>query len=255
MFLLFFAISGFPANAQDSELFERKEYIIASDTLRYRILYPHNFSEKKEYPLVIVLHGAGERGRDNEAQLLHGSSLFINDSIRKDFPAVVIFPQVEPGDYWAQVDVERDSIPYKFNFNYDAAPTKAMRLLMSFSEELAAEKYIDTSRIYVGGLSMGGMGTFEIIYRKPEFFVAAFAICGGANPAVVQSYPEGFNIWIFHGEKDEVVPAEFSKMMAREINSSGGNAKLSLYPDKSHNSWESAFSEPHLLPWLFSHFK
>lgn len=241
--------------AQDRELFERREYISENDTLRYRILFPEDFSENKKYPLLFVLHGAGERGRDNDAQLTHGSDLFLKAEMRKVFPAIVIFPQVESGDYWAKVEVNRDSIPLQFEFKNQEEPTKAMRLLMDFSEEIAAKKFTDTNRVYVGGLSMGGMGTYEILYRKPEFFAAAFAICGGADPAIVDKYRKGLNIWIFHGEKDDVVPPEFSKTMARVINSKGGNAKLSLYPEDNHNSWDTAFAEPYLLPWLFSHKK
>ena len=252
LLILTFLTFQFSAEAQDRELFERREFTSEGDTLRYRILYPEGFSEAGKYPLIFVLHGAGERGRDNEAQLIHGSDLFLQDSIRKEFPAIVVFPQVEPEDYWAQVEVERDSFPLQFNFKNTGTPTKAMGLLMKLSEELAGKSSTDKSRIYVGGLSMGGMGTYEIIYRKPEFFAAAFAICGGADPAIVEKYPKGFPIWIFHGEKDNVVPPEFSKTMAREINSHGGNAKLSLYPNDNHNSWDSAFSEPYLLPWLFS---
>lgn len=245
----------FSAEAQDRELFERREFISEADTLRYRILYPDGFSESKEYPLIFVLHGAGERGRDNEAQLVHGSDLFLKDTIRKNFPAIVVFPQVETEDYWAQVEVQRDTFPLQFNFQNSGEPTKSMRLLMELSDELVQKNYVNKNRIYVGGLSMGGMGTYEIIYRKPEFFAAAFAICGGADPAIVEEYPVGFPIWIFHGEKDDVVPPALSKTMAREINTHGGDAKLSLYPNDNHNSWDSAFSEPYLLPWLFSNQK
>lgn len=239
-------------NAQQFELFERKEFIVENDTLRYRILYPLDFSEGKEYPLLFVLHGAGERGRDNESHLIHGAKLFLDPGVREKFPAIVIFPQVETDDYWAKVEIDRDSTAYTFNFKNTTAPTKAMRLLMDFSEEMAAKDFVEESRIYVGGLSMGGMGTYEILYRKPRFFAAAFAICGGADPSIVQEYPSGFNIWIFHGQQDKVVPPQFSINMARAINHHGGNAKLSLYPEDSHNSWDSAFSEPYLLPWLFS---
>lgn len=255
LILIAFLTFQFSMEAQERELFERKEFISESDTLRYRILYPEGFSEGEKYPLLFFLHGAGERGKDNEAQLVHGSNLFLKAEVRKDFPAIVVFPQVETGDYWAKVQVHRDSTPLQFNFKNTEEPTKAMRLLMSFSEKISSENFIDSNRIYVGGLSMGGMGTYEILYRKPQFFAAAFAICGGADPAIVKEYPEDLNIWIFHGEKDDVVPPELSKIMAREINSHGGNAKLSLYPEDNHNSWDTAFAEPYLLPWLFSHKK
>ena len=241
--------------AQDFEEYKKEQFIQKGDTLNYRILFPKDFSEEKEYPLVLFLHGAGERGSDNESQLTHGSDLFLKKAIREDFPAVVIFPQAPKDDYWAKVDVNRNVKPFEFDFKNEEEPTKALHLTMALLSSVASEDYINQDRIYVGGLSMGGFGTFEILSRMPETFAAAFAICGGADPAIVKKYPLGFNIWIFHGEKDDIVPPEFSKMMSRLINSEGGNAKLSLYPNDNHNSWDSAFSEPYLLPWLFSHQK
>ncbi len=255
LLILSFLTLQLSAQAQDRELFERREFTSEGDTLRYRILYPEGFSEAKEYPLIVFLHGAGERGSDNEAQLTHGSDLFLKPDIRKDFPAVVIFPQAPKDDYWAKVEVDRNKTPFEFNFKNEEEPTKALHLVMALLNSFASEDYINKNRIYVGGLSMGGMGTYEILSRMPETFAAAFAICGGADPAIAENYPEGFPIWIFHGEKDDVVPPAWSKTMAREINSHGGNAKLSLYPNDNHNSWDSAFSEPYLLPWLFSNQK
>jgi predicted peptidase len=255
LLILSFLTLQLSAQAQDRELFERREFTSEGDTLRYRVLYPEGFSEAKEYPLIIVLHGAGERGSDNEAQLTHGSDLFLKPEIRKDFPAVVIFPQAPKDDYWAKVEVDRNKTPFEFNFKNEEEPTKALHLVMALLNSFASEDYINKNRIYVGGLSMGGMGTYEILSRMPETFAAAFAICGGADPAIAANYPQGFPIWIFHGEKDDVVPPAWSKTMAREINTHGGNAKLSLYPNDNHNSWDSAFSEPYLLPWLFSNQK
>lgn len=241
------------SNGQELEKYESGNFISEKDTLNYRILYPENFSEKKKYPLLLFLHGAGERGNDNSAQLRNGGDLFLKDEIRKNFPAIVIFPQCPRDDYWAKVEVNRDTIPFQFDFKNQEAPTKALDLVMQMMDVMVEKKFVDQQRVYVGGLSMGGMGTFEIIYKKPEMFASAFAICGGANPEIAKDYPENFDIWIFHGEKDDIVLPRFSKSMAREINHVGGNAKLSLYPDDNHNSWDSAFSEPHLLPWLFSH--
>ncbi|MFV8226136.1 prolyl oligopeptidase family serine peptidase [Christiangramia aquimixticola] len=246
---------SFSVVAQSRDQFEKAQFYTETDTLNYRILYPEDFSEEKKYPLVLVLHGAGERGDNNESQLVHGSDLFLKDENRKNFPAVVVFPQAPQRDYWAKVEVKRDSMPYQFEFKNEEAPTKSLRLVMHLMDSLVSEKYINNHQVYVGGLSMGGMGTYEIIYKKPEMFAAAFAICGGANPEIASVYPEGFPIWIFHGEKDDIVPAALSKEMARAINHYGGNAKLSLYPDDNHNSWDSAFAEPYFLTWLFSQEK
>lgn len=251
VFLLVLFIAPLSAEAQEKEAFKKDHFIKEGDTLKYRILYPKNFSEEKEYPVVLFLHGAGERGNDNEAQLTHGSKLFLDK--QEEFPAIVIFPQAPKEDYWAKVEVNRDTVPFQFDFMNEKPATKSLQLVMDLMEEITSEDYVNKDRIYVGGLSMGGMGTFEFIYKKPEMFAAAFAICGGANPEIAQDYRKGFNIWLFHGEKDDVVPPDNSKKMARMINHYGGNAKLSLYPDDNHNSWDSAFAEPHLLPWLFSH--
>ena len=236
--------------AQQQIGFEKQYYIKNADTLNYRILYPKDFSKEKKYPVVLFLHGAGERGDDNQSQLTHGSELFLKH--QEDFPAIVIFPQAPKSDYWAKVDVNRETVPFQFNFKNDEPSTKSLQLVMQFMDDLMLKTYVNTTQVYVGGLSMGGMGTFEIIYKRPQMFAAAFAICGGANPEIAKSYPKGFNIWIFHGQKDQVVPASYSEEMALSINHNGGNAKLSLYPKDNHNSWDSAFSEPYLLPWLFS---
>ena len=250
---LFLTFSG--VWAQNREAFQKEHFIAEGDTLNYRILYPKDFQEDVKYPVLLVLHGAGERGDNNESQLVHGGDLFLQDSVRNNFPAIVIFPQAPKDDYWAKVEVRRDTIPFQFNFMNKQESTRSLQLVMKLMDSITAEDYADNNRIYVGGLSMGGMGTYEIIYKKPEMFAAAFAICGGANPEIAQDYPKNFNIWIFHGEKDDVVLPRFSKDMARAINHYGGNAKVSLYPDDNHNSWDSAFSEPNLLNWLFQNSK
>ncbi len=245
----------FSAGAQSREEFRPEKFVQNNDTLNYRILYPKDFDKGRQYPLVLFLHGAGERGHDNEAQLTHGSDLFLQEEVREKFPAIVIFPQAPQEDYWARVEINREVKPFEFDFMKEEGPTTSLQLVMALLNSVSAEKFVDNNRIYVGGLSMGGMGTYELIYHKPEMFAAAFAICGGADPAITEDFPEGLNIWIFHGEKDDIVPPSLSKEMARMINHYGGNAKLSLYPNDNHNSWDSALAEPYLLPWLFSHIR
>lgn len=253
--LLLMLVSSVDATAQTKEDFKREHFISENDTLNYRILFPKNFSEDEKYPVVLVLHGAGERGDNNESQLVHGSEVFLNEQNREDFPAVVIFPQAPKDDYWAKVEVKRDTMPFQFDFNNKEEPTKSLGLVMKLMDSITSRDFVNKDKVYVGGLSMGGMGTYEILYKKPEMFAAAFAICGGADTEIAKDYQKGLNIWIFHGEKDDIVPPRFSKAMAREINHHGGNAKLSLYPDDNHNSWDSAFSEPYLLEWLFKQSK
>lgn len=253
MILMILLMIPFAASAQDVKFdeFKKENFVRKGDTLPFRILYPENFRKSKKYPVVLFLHGAGERGNDNKAQLLHGGDLFLKN--REKFPAIVIFPQVPKDDYWSNVEVNRETRPFEFHYKNGGKPTRSMELVMELMDSVTKQKFVDKSRVYVGGLSMGGMGTFEILGRKPKMFAAAIAICGGADPEIAKKYKEDLDIWIFAGEKDDIVPPEFSKTMARVINHLGGNARLSLYPEDNHNSWDSAFAEPELLPWLFKH--
>jgi predicted peptidase len=244
------------ASAQKDSLYEKHWITEKNDTLPYRIFKPDNYNPSKKYPLILFLHGAGERGNDNEAQLVHGSSLFLQDSIREQFPAFVVFPQCQAASYWSNVNITTDSVSKKrtFEFHTGGEPTIAMQMLEKLIVQLKKDYSIDKKRMYVGGLSMGGMGTFELVRRNPSLFAAAFPICGGAHPATAPLLLKT-NWWIFHGLKDDVVDPEFSKKMADAIERRGGQMRLSLFPNANHNSWDSAFAEKGLLPWLFSNHK
>ncbi|WP_417875783.1 prolyl oligopeptidase family serine peptidase [Winogradskyella sediminis] len=237
------------------ELFSYEHHIVNGDTLKYRMLLPKNFDESKSYPVVLMLHGAGERGNDNKKQLVHGSRLFLNDTIRERFPAIVIFPQCPKNDYWSKLEADRSTKPITFNYKYKDAPTTAMALVMDVMEDMVAQPYVKSDQVYVMGLSMGGMGTFEIIYRKPKMFAAAIPICGGGDPESVVAYVKTTPLWILHGAKDDVVDPKLSLKMATAIISAGGYPKLTLYDFANHNSWDPAFAEPELLTWLFSKIK
>lgn len=241
--------------AQDITLFQKEVFIQDKDSLKYRVLYPENFQRDSIYPLVLFLHGAGERGNDNEKQLTHGSSLFLNGTSRKNFPAVVIFPQCTPEDYWANVSVGRTTFPLGLDFHYEKGPTKAMELVMQLLEHTLREAYINKSQVYVVGLSMGGMGTYELLFRKSELFAAAIPICGGGEPKSVSKYATNVPIWAFHGAQDNVVDPQRSIEMISSILSVGGVPKFTLFEDANHNSWDQAFNDPNFLPWLFSHQK
>lgn len=233
--------------------YTKEVYIEGSDTLLYRLLLPENFDPAKKYPVLFFLHGAGERGNNNESQLVHGSKLFQSERMRKDFPAIVVFPQCPPKDFWSNVKF-RDSGD-RFDFQTDGDPGKAMKLLTGLVENFRGLKYAAKDQFYVGGLSMGGMGTLELLRRKPKVFAAAFSICGGDNIENAKKYKK-VPLWFFHGEKDNVVPVEKSKVVVAELQRlKAKDVKLTLYPEANHNSWDAAFSDQGLLPWLFSHRK
>jgi predicted peptidase len=249
---------AFPAFAQTPDLtkFDRGSFINKKDTLPYRILFPQNFDPRKKYPLLLVLHGAGERGNNNEAQLVYGPKLFLNDTIRAKYPAIVIFPQCPTNSFWSNVKMGNDaSGKMTWTFIEGGEPTVAMKDLLGLISQFLDKPFVDKHRLYVGGLSMGGMGTFELLRRKPDLFAAAFSICGGDNTLNAKIYAKKVPLWIFHGEKDSVVPFDHSQVMVNAIKAAGGNPKFTVYPNDDHNSWNDAFAEPELLPWLFSNKK
>jgi predicted peptidase len=129
-----------------------------------------------------------------------------------------------------------------------------MNLLQSLVPSVLAAYPVKRDQVYIGGLSMGAMGTYELVRRMPSVFAAAIAICGGAHPATAPRLKQTA-WWIFHGTSDVVVPAQFSSDMAAALQGAGAGVKLTLYPDVNHNSWDPAFAEKDLLPWLFSQRK
>lgn len=237
------------------ELYEAKMFINNTDTLNYRIMYPKDFSKDKQYPLVLFLHGAGERGSNNASQLVHGSKLFAEETNRGAFPALVIFPQCPQNDYWSNATIDRSTKPISLVYPQNASPTKALNLVMLLMDDYLNKPVINKEKVYIGGLSMGGMGTFEMLYRRPDTFAAAFAICGGGNPETVKAYANNTELWVFHGAKDDVVDPQLSISMVSAYLKAGGKPNFTLYADDNHNSWDSAFTEPKLLTWLFSKSK
>ena len=242
--------------AQDKSLYEKHWLVQGTDSLPYRLLLPKNYDASKKYPLILFLHGSGERGSDNEAQLTHGWKLFLQDNVRDSFPAIVVFPQCSAKSFWSNVDVKYDSVAKKRNWNFptEGEPTVAMRLLLQLMSQLQSDYKLDKARLYVGGLSMGGMGTYELVRRMPKTFAAAIPICGGANPATAKTLKRP-KWWIFHGLADNSVPVELSKNMADALANVGAVVRLNLYPGVGHNSWDNAFAEPELMSWLFSKHK
>jgi len=245
----------FAIKAQDLNKYDRGNFIKGKDSIYYRILFPENFNPSEKYPVLFVLHGAGERGNNNESQLVHGGKLFLKDEVRKNFPAIVIFPQCPRDSYWANVNIAPNEQGKRtFTFLEGGKPTKAMHALQNMVKDFLKKPFVNKEQVYIGGLSMGGMGTYELLRRKRNTFAAAFAICGGDNTNNIDKYKK-VPLWIFHGGKDDIVDPAFSIAISERLKTIGSEVKFSLYPNANHNSWDSAFAEPQLLPWLFSHKK
>jgi predicted peptidase len=238
------------------KVFEKKEFAYADGKiLPYRILYPENYDKTKKYPLVLFLHGAGERGSDNEKQLTWGARLFLKDENRKNFPAIVIFPQCPQESFWPTAKVDGNSQPVKIDFDYTAAANWPLIAANELTRKISNEEAVDKSRIYVTGLSMGGMGTFESVFRYPELYAAAMPICGGGDVAHYDKRVAKIPFWIFHGDADAVVDVKLSRDMVARLKALKADVKYTEYPGVNHNSWEKAFAEPDYLSWMFSHKK
>lgn len=242
-------------SAQDLSLYQKYQFVVGGDTLPYRILLPENFDPTLSYPLVLFLHGSGESGNDNEKQLKNGASLFLKDTNRKKYPAIVVFPQNPNHSYWSNVQmVVNEKQRENFYFQNGGEPSTSMKLLMALTNNLFEQYNIKKDQVYVMGLSMGGMGTFELVSRMPGTFAAAIPICGGANPLITENL-KNTSWWVFHGAKDDIVPSHFSETMVFTMKQRRIDVNFTLYQDANHNSWDAAFKEPYLLSWLFSKTK
>ncbi|SMO84377.1 Phospholipase/Carboxylesterase [Saccharicrinis carchari] len=242
-------------NAQNSDAFIKKEFVKDGATLKYNILYPQKMKSGKKYPLVLFLHGSGERGTDNQKQLTHGSALFLKEELRKKYPAVVLFPQCPPKVMWTHRKKEKSPTgDWEFEFPLGQQPTLPAFLVNELVDEWLASGKIDTRRVYIMGLSMGGIGALDFLYRWPEKYAAANVICGGHDPQLVSAY-QHVPIWFFHGAKDDVVPPLYSRQIYEEHKKWNAKTKYTLYPEANHNSWDPAFAEPHFLKWLFKQKK
>jgi predicted peptidase len=227
--------------AQTTDLFDKLIYTKNQDSLPYRLLKPVNPQALERFPLIIFLHGSGERGSDNEAQLKHIKNLAVDSKNRGKYPSYVLAPQCAKGQLWAE---------HNKDGSVKGQPTKPMQLLIELIEKISKEFPIDQTRIYITGVSMGGYGTWDLLARYPEKFAAGVPVCGGGDERTAPKL-KGIPIWAFHGAMDDVVSSKNSRKMIQAIQKAGGQPGYTEYPDIKHDSWVQAYQEPHLLPWLF----
>ncbi|MBU1368661.1 MAG: prolyl oligopeptidase family serine peptidase [Bacteroidetes bacterium] len=228
-------------------------HVHENDSLPYRFLLPEMAGQNEKILLLIFLHGAGERGNDNQKQLIHGGAFFRDAVVGGSQPAMLVFPQCPEDDYWANIKKTRTADgSQSFQFFPGNPPRAAMQQLISLLDSLIHLDFIDRNRIYLGGLSMGGMGTFELLSRRPDVFAAAFPICGGGNPEAIKAFSPELKAWIFHGEADKVVLPAYSIDLFKGMQDAGFDVKISIYPEVGHAVWDEVFADPQLLTWLFS---
>jgi predicted peptidase len=234
------------------EFFQKKEFILKGDTLRYRVLYPSHYDKSKSYPLVLFLHGSGERGNDNAKQLVWGASLFTDSLNREKYPAIILFPQCPDKEGWVTI---KDLTNAKFDIIDTKEPAKPLGLAKKLVDFYTKTESVDGKRIYILGLSLGGMGTFDLICRYPKTFAAAIPICGAVNLERLKKVRK-MPIRIYNGDSDNSVSPEYSRNAFIELKAEGSQVVEHIeYPGVGHNSWAPAFAEPDFLKWLFSQKK
>lgn len=215
------------------------------DGMPYRLYVPENNSAEKPAPVIVFLHGAGERGTDNEAQLANAiQPFFSSQEHAKD--AIVIAPQCPEDKRWVETDWEQGS--------YDSRSVENDQLdkVLKILEKVEKENYVDTDRVYAAGLSMGGIGTWNLLMNHSDIFSAGIAVCGAADPARAEEINE-VPVWAFHGDKDTTVPYAASVEMTDALKEAGSSqVRFTTYTGQAHGIWNTAFSTDGLADWLFS---
>jgi predicted peptidase len=223
-------------------------------TYKYQVFIPENWSPNQKWPIILFLHGAGERGSDGLLQ----TEIGLPAAVRKDrarFPAIIVMPQCKLDLWWPEPDMQAVALASL------AAATKEFRG--------------DAKRSYLTGISMGGYGSWAIAEKNQGKFAAVVPICGGitAPKQIVEKYPEVAKsahpdnpesytevaaklgktpVWIFHGADDPVVPVQGSRKMYNALKAAGGDVRYTEYPGITHDSWDKAYAEPELMTWMLS---
>lgn len=234
-FLSLILLSGsWLTNVSDADLkrsdFEAQTFQ-GKKELPYLLYSPANIKAGTKVPLVVFLHGIGARGDDNQKQLAYTKFLnHINKSgFFKNHPCYILAPQCPDKSYWSR---------------------STMETLLALIDKEVDAKQVDTNRIYMTGLSMGGFGTWEALKQRPAMFAAALPICGGGKPEAAKTFAN-VPIWVFHGDKDETVKPEKSREMVAALKKAGGQPKFTELKGVGHGSWSAAYTSPEVWQWMF----
>lgn len=217
---------------------------------QYRLLHPEttegNGRAGERYPLVLFLHGAGERGRDNTRQLKYLPTWLADPALRRRHPCFVLAPQCRMDERWVDVSwADARSTQQPAHATLDLAAAAAAL------EDVVAREFVDPDRIYLTGLSMGGFGTWDLAARMPERFAAILPVCGGGDERAAARIA-GLPIWCFHGDADTAVPVERSRTMIAAVRAADGRPIYSELAGVGHDSWTSAYRDAFVLDWLFA---
>jgi len=212
----------------------------------YRLLRPTPLEPGATYPVVLFLHGAGERGDDNARQLKYLPTWMAEPGNRKRHPCFLIAPQCRTDHSWSAIDWQtKRALPLADK------PTADLAAALAALDAVLAEEPVDPARVYLTGLSMGAYGIWDLAARHPHRFAALLPICGGGDAATAPQLAS-VPIWNFHGTADPVVPVKRSRAMIKALTAAGGTPISSELEDVGHDSWTPAYGNAAVLDWLFA---
>ena len=233
----------------DDGRFVKRELALDGATYRYQVFVPSQAAGGRQPPVILFLHGSGERGKDGDKPVAVGLGPYVRAHLH-DFPAIVVFPQAPAESEWS-----------------GAGTSIALNALDAATRDFHG----DVARTYLTGLSMGGYGVWELALRQPRRFAALVPISGAIRPpdderalfvtrlagqadpyAALASQLHAIPAWIFHGAKDDVVPPEDDRRTAAALKTAGGNVRYTELPAANHNAWDPAYAMPELWGWLFA---
>lgn len=255
------------AEANLNAALEKKRFAASSGmTMPYRLFTPVEKPAEKKYPLLVFLHGRGDRGDDNRADMFDSVGLFtgpqsiVSPNMQEKYPSFVLIPQcadTRPDEEWAHAMGNTPEEPFKGlgdngHYKQHPEPSASGAAALELIEKIIADYPVDPDRVYITGVSMGGFGTWEFITRRPDLFAAAVPMAGYSDPSLANKITH-IPIWIFHGDEDEYNPVEGSRNMAQLLGSLGAEVRYSELQGYKHvESFRQAWNNRQIIPWLFS---
>lgn len=213
--------------SQNGQVFEKT--VTETLSCQYLLFLPEGYGEKEQlWPMILFLHGAGERGDDLNKVKVHGPPKIVE--AQKDFPFIVVSPQCPAEQWWSN------------------------EVLINLLDDIVSCCDVDAEKIYLTGLSMGGFGTWHLACKYPERFAAIAPICGGGEPVLADRLKE-VPVWAFHGARDELIPLKRSEEMVDAVKDCGGDARLTIYAEAGHDSWTDTYNNKELYDWFLKHHK
>lgn len=198
-------------------------------TIRYWLFAPERYKQiDQRWPIMIFLHGAGERGDDLELVKTHGPPKLVGR--RTDFPFVLVAPQCAEDAHWEVADIK------------------------ALLDHLTDNPRLDSNRVYLTGISMGGYGTWDFLAEHSDLIAAAAPVCGGGDPSKAVRFKD-IPLWVFHGAKDDAVPLKESEQMIDAILVAGGKPQFTVYASLGHNCWDAAYDTEELYRWFLAQSK